>query len=373
MNPTYREEADQLDAAILTAIERWHKHDLPLSDEQFNELALRVFAFQLHYNSPYAQFCESKGYTRDRLPSSWEEIPPVPSAAFKEATFSTFYPHNVGLVFETSGTTQGLPGRHYMESGKLYDAAALAAFDRYLLPDHAPLRYLNLVPNPADAPHSSLGYMMKLVSDRRGDGATGWFLDNGELHVDAFIAEIEAAIYHDRPICIATTAFALVHLLDALQERRRYFALPTGSRVMETGGFKGRSRYVERHELYERTAQRFGATLGTIVAEYGMTELTSQYYDDVFLRQVLESATEPRYKHCGPWMRARVVGPDGKTLPRGSVGTLVHVDLANRSSVVAIETEDLGVQFEDGLVLMGREAGASLRGCSLSAEDLVAR
>ncbi len=48
----------------------------------------------------------------------------------------------------------------------------------------------------------------------------------------------------------------------------------------------------------------------------------------------------------------------------------MHVDLANRSSCVAIQTEDLGVQFDEGLVLIGREQGASLRGCSLDAEEL---
>jgi len=48
----------------------------------------------------------------------------------------------------------------------------------------------------------------------------------------------------------------------------------------------------------------------------------------------------------------------------------VHVDLANRSSCVAIATEDLGARFDDGLVVIGREAGAALRGCSLDAEEL---
>jgi hypothetical protein len=167
-----------------------------------------------------------------------------------------------------------------------------------------------------------------------------------------------------------------VHLLDALDARNRYFALPTGSRIMETGGFKGRSRYVDRFELYRTTAERFGATLGSIVSEYGMTELSSQYYDDVFVRQALEEATEPRYKTPPPWLRPRVVGPNGKSLPHGTVGALVHIDLANRSSCIAIQTEDLGVEFAGSeygqrIVLMGRDADASLRGCSLTAEDLV--
>ena len=369
----YNDEAYRLDAEIFTAIQRWHDYGQDISDEGFNELALRIFAHQLRYNEPYARYCETLGVTLDSLPSSWEAIPPIPSAAFKEAALATFPPAQAELSFATSGTTAGESGRHYMENGKLYDAALLAGFDRFMLPDHMRLRYLNLVPNPAQQPHSSLGYMIARVSERRGDGATAWYLDGDKLDIDALIGDLEAAVEHDRPVCIATTAFALVHVLDALHERHRYFALPNGSRVMETGGFKGRSRVVDRDDLYARTAERFGMTNCAIVAEYGMTELTTQYYDDVMIQGHDHEHASVRYKVSPPWLRARVVGPDGFTLPHGVVGALVHVDLGNRSSVVAIQTEDLGVQFDDGLVLIGRESGAALRGCSLDAEDLLRR
>ncbi len=375
---SYPDESRALDEAVLRYIERWRTTGQAMTDGEFNELALAIFDYQLHYNTPYAQYCASLGVTREQLPASWEEIPPVPSTAFKEAALVTFNPNAAALSFETSGTTRGEGGRHYMETARLYDASLAASFHAFVLPDHAPLRYLNLVPNPAENPRSSLGYMMARLAEEFGDGRTGWFISNGVLDVEAIVSELESAVEHDRPVCIATTSFALVHLLDALNDRNRYFALPNGSRIMETGGFKGRSRYVERFELYRAAAERFGATLGAIISEYGMTELASQYYDDVFVRGALEEATEPRYKTPPPWMRARVVGANGKMLPHGTVGALVHVDLANRSSCIAIQTEDLGVEFAPStygqrIVLMGRDADASLRGCSLSAEDLVLR
>lgn len=80
-----------------------------------------------------------------------------------------------------------------------------------------------------------------------------------------------------------------------------------------------------------------------------------------------------RYKRSAPWLRVRVVDAAGKDVPDGVVGALVHVDLANRSSSIAISTEDLGALTDDGLVLIGRERGAALRGCSLDAEALRAR
>ncbi|HTU81491.1 MAG TPA: hypothetical protein VMF61_05135, partial [Candidatus Acidoferrales bacterium] len=263
----------------------------------------------------------------------------------------------------------GARGRHFMETTALYDAALLAGFDRFMLPDGARLRYFNFVPNPAERTDSSLGYMMHQVALRRGDGQTGWYLRGDEMLADAFVADARAAIAGARPVCIAATAFALVHLVDELEARRIELTLPHGSRLLETGGFKGRSRIVDRDELYRRSSRRLGIPVDRIVAEYGMTELTSQYYDDV-LAGAPAAPAQPRRKASPPWLRGRAVGPDGSTLPDGVVGALVHVDLANRSSCIAVATEDLGVTFGDRLVLLGREQGAALRGCSLDAETL---
>ena len=360
---TYASESRKLDEEVLQTIERWHRTGASTAEGDFNDLALRIFEYQLRYNKPYARYCASFGYSPHALPSSWHEIPAVPTGAYKEATLTTFDPAHAALAFETSGTTQGIGGRHFMETRELYDAALLAGFDRFMIPDGIRLRYLNLVPNPADRRQSSLGYMMAVVSAKRGDGNTGWYVRGDDLFFDAFVADVRDARERGAPVCIAATAFALVHVLDEMRAKNIYLSLPTGSRVMETGGFKGRSRIVERAELYAEICERFGMPEDDIIAEYGMTELTSQYYDK----------DRTRRKVCAPWLRPRVIGPDGKTLPHGVVGGLVHVDLANRSSCVAVQTEDLGVQFDDGLVLIGREQGAALRGCSLDAEDLLTR
>jgi hypothetical protein len=83
------------------------------------------------------------------------------------------------------------------------------------------------------------------------------------------------------------------------------------------------------------------------------------------------NAIEPRIKRSPPWLRPIVVDGEGKRVPDGIVGAIRHVDLANRGSVMAIETEDLGAGLDGGIVLLGREAGAELRGCSLDAEALL--
>ncbi len=347
-----------LDAEILGVIEAWRCGSEALDEGSFNDLALRLFAYQVRYNEPYARYCARLGITK--APHSWDQIPAVPATAFKEAALTTCDPAKAELVFETSGTTRGTAGRHYMETSALYDSALLAGFDRFVLSGGARLRHFNLVPNPAERPLSSLGYMMARVAQSRGEGESGWYLRGDDLLVDAFVSDLRDAIAASQPVCIAATAFALVHLLDAMNERGLQFSVPAGSRIMETGGFKGRTRDVSRDDLYAQIGEGFGIEQHAIVSEYGMTELTSQYYS---------SAQSGRYQ-SPPWLRTRVVGPERTTLPDGEVGSLLHVDLANRSSCIAIQTEDLGVETPGGLVLMGRDSEAPPRGCSLDAEDV---
>lgn len=356
------DEGSTLDARILRVIDDW---SAGVSDDfDFNALALDIFRHQVEYNVPYARYCASLGVTLGELPQSWQEIPAVPARAFKEAALCTFDPSQAQLSFETSGTTLGTGGRHYMQNSRLYDAALLAGFKSAMLSDTTgPLRYLLLVPNPAEKPRSSLGYMMRAVAHHFGDGCERWYLRDDELLVDAFVEGVHAS-QSGCAVCVCATAFALVQLLDALNERGiARLPLPAGSRIMETGGFKGRTRTVRRSELYARLQSVFALPADRIVAEYGMTELTSQYYDATF--------EQVRVKRAPPWLRSRVVGPDRRRLPAGAVGALAHVDLGNRSSCISILTEDLGIATEDGgIILIGREHGAELRGCSLDAEEL---
>jgi len=371
--------AAALDARVLAAIGAY-----ALDDAAFLVLARDLFVHQLEHNAPYGAFARAAGFDAAHLPARVEDIPAVPAAAFKEARLATFPPDETAAWFETSGTTGARGGRHELPTTRLYDAALLASFDRMLLADGARLRYLNLVPDPRERPHSSLGHMMGVVARERGDGDGGWYLHGDALDAGAFVRDAARATAAGRAVCVATTAFALVALLDALAERGITLALPAGSRIMETGGFKGRTRVVDRTTLYAQASSRLGVPCDAIVAEYGMTELSSQYYDSFASR----ARAQTRVKVPPPWLRPIVVGGDGRPLPRGVVGAIRHVDLANRGSVIAIDTEDLGALVDDpstgsaaadtasgqaGLVLIGRDEGAELRGCSLDAETLRAR
>ncbi len=130
-------------------------------------------------------------------------------------------------------------------------------------------------------------------------------------------------------MCIAGTAFALVALLDDLAEMERPFVAPPGSRIMETGGFKGRARVVARGELYTALARALGIATEAIVAEYGMTELISQYYDAPESRHAAV-----RVKSAPPWLRTLVIDARGEIVPDGEVGYsgISTLAIARRSS-----------------------------------------
>jgi len=76
----------------------------------------------------------------------------------------------------------------------------------------------------------------------------------------------------------------------------------------------------------------------------------------------------------GPaWMKTLVVDPEtGRPIKEGETGVLRHFDLANVDSVMAIQTEDQGRAEGRGFHVLGRAAGADLKGCSLAAEKLFA-
>ena len=158
------------------------------------------------------------------------------------------------------------------------------------------------------------------------------------------------------------TAFLFVHLIDSLRERDVSFRLPSGSRALETGGYKGRSRVLAKAELHRLIAERFGITAREIVSEYGMSELSSQAYDTV------TSDRGSRGFQFPPWARARVISPEnGMEVEEGQRGLLRLYDLANVYSVMAIQTEDLGTRRGRGFELLGRAVSAEARGCSLLA------
>jgi hypothetical protein len=220
---------------------------------------------------------------------------------------------------------------------------------------------------------SSLAYMIDVVMRELGAPGSTHLMDAHKgLDLQATDEQLARAVAAHEPVCLLGTSFSFVHLLDHLAADGRSYSLPPGSRLMDTGGYKGRSREVPAGELRALYERYFGLEPAYCVNEYGMTELSSQYYDACLLDAVHGESSRPRRKLGPPWLRPRVLHPETlEPVPAGTTGVLAHFDAANLDSVAAVLTEDLGQEVEDGFIVLGRARAAAARGCSIALDDLL--
>ena len=320
------------------------------SDEEFNLLALSLFRFQREHNLPFRQYCEFQ-----RVPSEltdWRDIPAVPTSAFRHAALRSFPEAETVATFRTSGTTGEGFGSHHFRSLDLYEASILGAWAGLALPN---LPQVILTPRPADAPHSSLSHMMGTLGSL---APQTWCIDAlGRIDLAALRQAAQSG-----PVLVLGTALAFLNLFEQLGVER--IPLPPGSAAMETGGYKGTGRSLTKETLYAQFSQKLEVRPAAIINEYSMTELSSQWYT--------RGLGQP---HRGPaWTRALIVNPEtGREVALGEPGVIRLFDLANLGSVIAIQTQDIGIRRAEGFELVGRDPAAIPRGCSRSADELLNR
>lgn len=364
-------------------------------EAEFNRLAVRLFELQCQHVPAYRNYCVLRGVPPGSV-ASWRDIPAIPASAFKEFELTSLPVSERTRAFHSSGTTGRKPSRHFHNATSLglYEASLLPWFEAHLLAgwgaegERLPAMLLCLTPPPEQAPHSSLVYMFAAVQRHWSFARTafaGHARPDGlwDLDAELALAMLEGAQAAERPLMILGTAFSCVQVLEHLAARGRRFGLPKASRLMETGGYKGRSRELSKADLHAGLSERLGLRLDHIVCEYGMSELSSQAYDwtipatgkptsesqDRGPTAETSTATAPlaRRFRFPPWARALVVSAEtGREVAEGESGLLRLYDLANVRSVLAVQTEDLAIKRGDGFELLGRAAQAEPRGCSLA-------
>ncbi len=346
-----------------------------IGDELFSELALELFALQFQNNSAYQKICRAKNLPPSAI-DHWTQIPAVPTSAFKELELTAIPPNERAAVFHSSGTTEQKPSRHFhsAESLAVYEASLLAAFEPHCFrrgnhlavgdgegrgqTSRVPM--FMLTPPAEHVPHSSLVHMLETVGLAFGfpeSAFLGRVAADGSWTLDfpTTLLNLQSVINSTAPVILFGTAFSFVHLLDFMAENNLQLRLPDGSRVMETGGYKNRSRSLPKAELHALITGRLGVPRENILCEYGMSELSSQAYDSAVSRF-----------HFPSWARVQIISPEtGREVAEGETGLIRIFDLANIFSVAAIQTEDLGVRRGDGFELLGRLQLAEPRGCSL--------
>lgn len=294
------------------------------ADEEFSELAIAIHRFQ-------AERCAAIARVAPKRVERWTEIPLMPTSLFARHRFATFEESKTVRVFRSSGTTAAARGAHHFVDLSLYRASALAGA-RWALGSGC-FDVVSLAPRDES---SSLSSMIEWMREE-------------------FAPLSGAAV----PKLVIGAAFAFVPMIDAgLRE-----PLPPGSAVIETGGYKGRSREIARGELHAGIARVYDLPPKSIVSEYGMCEISSPLWQRVGDGR----APDERGFRSAPWTRVRVVDPE--TLDDAEEGLIAIVDLANVHSSVGILTGDLGRLEAGGVRLLGRIPGVEMKGCSLMVDS----
>lgn len=316
----------------------------------FNELALELFNHQYQHNNIYRQFCDSLKINAVEV-DSITKIPFLPISFFKTHTVKTGA-FETDTVFESSGTTQTSPSRHFVKDIDLYRKSFTTCFEKfYGLPKNKCI--LGLLPAYLERKNSSLVLMADELIKASNNPLSGFYLyDHEKLH---------STILHNEllklPTLLIGVTYALLDFAEAYPMQLRHTI------VMETGGMKGRREELTRAEVHAQLQKQLGISL--VHSEYGMTELLSQAYskgDGIF--------------HCPGWMKILLRDEDdpfhiitaADVQDRSKTGLINVIDLANIHSCSFIATDDVGrLHANESFEVMGRADSSDARGCSLMA------
>ena len=349
-------------------------------DDRFEQTALDLYEAQRAAVPAYDTWCthELSQRASDQV-RTWRDIPALPIAAFKQLeVWASDAP--VAATWLSSGTTSDERSVHRLADLAAYDAAIDEGVHLALLPDvvaraRDPLACVQLQPDTHAAPNSSLSYMFDRIRTSELCTDAGVFVGaNYAVDQDGAWSRLEALAAVDQPVLVLATSFALALLFDAVRDAERApIQLPAGSRIVDTGGYKGRTRELIRPELLARIESWLGVSEEWCENEYGMSELSSQ----AWLGTVADAAgyplelADPHARWTPSTLRVRVVDPISlEEVDDGEPGLLVFHDIANVHTCAAVRSEDIGIRRGDSFDLVGRAPGATLKGCSLRLEDV---
>lgn len=313
----------------------------PLSDLEFQEIALSLFHFQYQQNALYREYCDHlKVNTGDVI--FIEQIPFLPISFFKthRVVATDFEPE---IVFHSSGTTGLTSSNHYVKELSLYEKSFTKGFE-FFYGDPAQYTFLNLLPNYLEREGSSLIYMLEKLMSLSCHQESGFYLyDHQQLYETLNVLKEKG-----QKVILFGVSFAL---LDFIEKYRIDFPELI---IFETGGMKGRRKEMVKEELHALLTQAFGVS--SIHSEYGMCELLSQAYssgDNLFFTP--------------PWMRLILRDEKDPFMISNDLksGIINVIDFANIYSCPFIATDDIGRKKGPGIEIMGRLDHAEIRGCSL--------
>jgi hypothetical protein len=280
----------------------------------------------------------------------------LPESAFRDGSLFHFPDAVPVRAFRTTGT----PGRsrgvaEYSERGlDLMHRSIIANARRHIFGWLDRPMVIRLVPDAHAAADEMQPYVIALLSRTFGDPATSRsIVDADGFDVPALIGRLNRAVVEDQPVVMIGDSCAFVQLCDALTGSGRW-VLPYRSRIVDTGGFEGRSRELEVDVLRGRLAAILGLGRECFNSVFGKTELASQLYDGVNLPH---GPRGERPKHALEFVRPRVRNRFTWATAAAGPGLLDVADLCVLDRPYAVLTGDRAVASKHGVVITGRDAG----------------
>ncbi len=314
-----------------------------LSPRDFEQKALELFRFQSENNQIYHQYVRALGIDASQI-QSLEEIPFLPIEFFKQHKIIS-HSFVEEQIFESSGTTQNVPSRHYVQSLDFYRQVCRHIFTQFY---GSPEQYhiLALLPSYLERNNSSLVTMVADLIQWSDSPHAGFFMHDLAALSQQLRMLKESS---DRQILLIGVTFALLDLAEQFPQSL------TSAIIMETGGMKGRRQEMIREEVHQILKDAF--QVENIHSEYGMTELLSQAY----------SQGQGIFR-CPPWMRVFLRDLRDPLCIDNQLtsGALNIIDLANLDSCAFIATQDIASQIDPyHFRVLGRSDHSEIRGCNL--------
>ncbi|MDB5648904.1 MAG: putative acyl protein synthase/acyl-CoA reductase-like protein, partial [Hyphomicrobiales bacterium] len=180
------------------------------SEDEFDQQALTLFAYQYQHNLPFQRFCQQRGKTV-RTVKNWRDIPAVPINAFKELTLSCAPASDAERIFMTSGTTQGdVKGKHYHPTLSVYDDSMTKNFRQRFMQGSKKIRMGILFPTEALMPNSSLAHYLALAVREFGTEESHYLLTQEGLDHARLFAELERTEPSGEPYALLGASYSFV-------------------------------------------------------------------------------------------------------------------------------------------------------------------
>ncbi|MBS1597851.1 MAG: acyl transferase [Bacteroidetes bacterium] len=312
-----------------------------IGKQDFSRFAIDLFNFQYQHNHVYKLYVDSLNIDPGKI-KEISHIPFLPIGSFKTHRVQTtsFAPE---IIFESSGTTQSVPSKHYVKKLSFYRRNFLNGFEKFY-GQPSDWCIIGLLPSYLEREHSSLVLMVDELIKKTNHPKSGFYLYEHEQLFDV-LASLEKQ--KKKTLLIGVT-FALLDFAEKFPMQLNHTI------VMETGGMKGRRKEMTRIELHDVLKKNLG--LKQVHSEFGMTELLSQAYSRG------EGIFEPV-----PWMKILLRDDDDPfQVHESGEGIINIIDLGNIYSCAFIATDDLGRISSNGLFeVLGRTDNSDMRGCSL--------